>query len=260
MEDKEQKRLEELRARNREIIRHSGEFLPIDKAEKENIRRYSVSRVYGRIFLAFGMILLSALVICALCGIFLRVKTVTVSDETDFSAEEIRKASGIVTGQNLLLLNKNETAKRIARNIPYADDVTVTKRYPSGVVISLRRGTGCYYVQKGSEYYVVSENKNVLARTNDIEALELSGCVRLDSSKISRCIAGEKLTFSDGDMEKMFDELISLLKDHGLFGFCTSVTFNSKFDVRFCYQDRMIVKLGDLYDLDIKLRFTIMRS
>ena len=255
MDEKERKRLEELRARNREITRHSGEFLPDELIRKENVKRYSVSRIYGKIFLSLGMAVLSLIVLCVLCGVFLRVKSVSVGDETEFSAEEIRKASGISIGENLLLLDKNEAARRIARSVPYADEVTVTKRYPSGVYIALKRGVGRYYVQKGNEYYVISENKNVLARTEDIESLELSGGIRLESSKISRCITGEKLSFSDSDMEDMFDELIELLKEHGLFGFCTAVTFDSKFDIRFCYQDRLTVKLGDLYDMEIKLQF-----
>ena len=255
MDREEQKRLEELRARNREITQHSGAFSPTELIERENVRRYSVSRMYGKLLISVGMILLTVLTVCVLGGVFLRVDSITVEDEEDFSAEEIRKASGIAIGQNLFLLDKNEVAKRIARNVPYADKITVSKRYPTGVRIALSRGTGCYYVQKGNDYYVISEEKNVLARTSDIETLELSGDVRLDSSKISRCVVGEKLVFSDRDMEGMFDELTALLREHGLFGFCTSITFNSKFDVQFRYQDRITVKLGDLYDLDIKLRF-----
>lgn len=255
MEENEQKRLEELRARNREITCHSGAFSPTELIERENVRRYSVSRIYGKLFLFLGMVLLTAVMLAVLAGVFLRVDNITVTDETDFSAEEIRKASGISIGQNLFLLDKNAAARRIARNVPYADHIVVSKRYPNGVRISLSRGEGMYYVQKGRDYYVLSEEKNVLARTDDIESIELAGYVRLDSSKISRCVAGEKLTFSDGDMEGMFDELCSLLKDHGLFGFCSSITFNSKFDVRFLYRGRITVKLGDLYDLDIKLRF-----
>lgn len=255
MSDEERRRLEQLRARNREITEHSGNFSPLEMIQQGKATRYSATRVFRKYLLAAVMLVLTLAVLAAVVFVFLRVDTVSVSDEADFSAEEVRAASGIRSGQNLLLLDTNAVEKRIAATIPYAVNVKVTKRYPSKVKISLSKGQGCYYTRKGADYYVITEKGQVIARTTDVESLELGGLVRLESSKIARCVVGEPIAYSDQDMAGMFEELTECLKAYGWFGFCDSIAFNSKFDIRFSYQDRILVKLGDLYDFQIKFQF-----
>lgn len=255
MSQNEEKRLRELRERNRQIIEHSGEYSPLDLIRTGDAKRYSNKRLFRRYLLAACVLLILIIVLAIGVFVFLRVERVTIDNETDFSAEEVRAASGINIGENLLLLNKRSIADRIARKIPYADSIAVTKKYPTTVKISLRKGEAAYYVRKGEAYYVLSKAHKVLASTENVEELELSGAIRLESSKIARCVVGETLTFSDEDMKALFDELEQRLEEHGYFGFCTALSLNSKFDIRFEYKGRLLIKLGDLYDLDIKLQF-----
>lgn len=255
MPQNEEKRLRELRERNRQIVEHSGAYSPLELIEKGNAKRYSNTRVFRKYLLAACLVLAVVILSAAAIFVFLRVEHVTVDNETDFSAEEVRAASGIHTGQNLLLLDKRSVADNIARKIPYADSIVVTKQYPSTVKISLKKGEAAYYIRKGEHYYVLSKAHRVLACTENVEQLELSGAIRLESNKISRCIVGESLGFSDEDLERTFAELEERLEEHGYFGFCTALSLNSKFDLRFVYKGRLLIKLGDLYDLDIKLQF-----
>ena len=179
----------------------------------------------------------------------------TVTNETDFSAPDVIKASGIRNGENLILLNKSEVSSRIAENIPYASDISVAKIFPSSVKISMKKGTPKYYTKIGKEYYAIDENYTVIAKTAKIEDVEMAGCIRLQSGKISRCVMGKKLLFRDADMQGVLEELIMNLEKYGYTGFYGDIIIDSKFDIMFTWNGRFTVRLGDLKDMDVKFQF-----
>lgn len=251
----DEKRLRELRARNREIYEHSGNFSPMDIINSGKAQKYSSKReMRGYIFLAIGLVLLVAALL-AFALAFFKVKNITVMNEEDFSVDQVIAASGISYGSNTLFADKNRIVSSIAAGIPYADNIRVRKILPSGIKIYLEKGTGSYYTAIGEEYYILSDDCRVIDKTRDIESIELAGYIRLHSSKISRCIMGQKIEYRDIDLQNVFDNLTSLLKKYNLYAFCNDIVLDSKFDIKFLYKDRYTVMLGDLYDLEIKFQF-----
>lgn len=248
-------RLEKSRARSRDIYEHGGSFTPMEMIKSGKAKRYSSKRELWTVIAAvlFAVMLLAAGLL--LTGLFFRVDAVVVTNETDFYADEVRAASKIRMGENLLFLDKNKVAANIAAAVPYVSNVNVKKSFPSKVIISLSRGTGRYYVAAGQSYYVLDDACNVLARTDKIDEIELAGYIRIRSGKIARCIVGKPLSYLDIDLQGVFGELTSLLDEYGYLGFCSEIGLDSKFDLRFVYKDRFTVKLGDLYDLKIKFQF-----
>lgn len=255
MPHKDEKRLQSLRARNREIYEHSGNFSPIDIINSGKAEKYSSKReIKGYIYLGIALVLVMA-VLLSLVLAFFKVKNITVMNEEDFSAEEVIEASGIVYGGSTVLIDKKQVVSSIASKIPYAENIRIRKIFPSGIKIYLEKGNGSYYTAIGEEYYILSDDCRVIDKTRDIESIELSGHIRLQSSKISKCIMGQKIEYRDIDLQKVFDEVTALLKKHDIYAFCNDIVLDSKFDIKFLYKDRYTVMLGDLYDLEIKFQF-----
>lgn len=255
MTEKEALRLEELRKRNREIFEHSGNFTPIDIIESGKAKKYSSKREIAGVIVALVLVVAAAVALILVSGFVFRVKTVQVTNETDFYAEEIIAASGINIGENLIFADKDRIKAEIAASVPYASNITVKKVYPSKIIISLTKGSGKYYVCAGRYYYLLDENCNVIARTNRIEDIELAGCIRIQSEEIAECVVGKRLEYLDADLYDVFDELAYLLEKYGFSGFCSAIIIDSKFDLQFEYKNRFTVKLGDLNDLEIKFQF-----
>ena len=255
-DNREKRRLEELRVRNAEITEHSGNLSPAELVRSGKAIRYSSKREFRR--LIRGIIFL--LFICLACFVVLlavlNIKSVTVTNEEDFSSEDVIMASGISVGDNLMFINSDHITSAIEQRINYAAAVNVKKKmlYPS-VEISLSKAQGVYYTKLGRSYYVLDKDCRVIAKTNDIEDAELMGCIRLQSSKIDRCVLGLPLSYRDPDMQSTFDELVALLEKHDLIGFCKDIILDSKFDITFSYKERFTVRLGDLNDLEIKFQF-----
>lgn len=95
-------------------------------------RRTGQRRRRGR----FGVLykLLSFLVIFTAllvgCVVFFRVNQVTVTGNARYTAQEIIEASGVELGDNLLLVNKPQTARNINRRLPYVESVSPIRRLP----------------------------------------------------------------------------------------------------------------------------------
>lgn len=255
MNEKEKEKLSELKKRNSEIYAHSGNFEPLDIIKSGKAKKYSSRRELLTVILAAVIVVTVAALLLGLSYIVCGVKNINVENVTDFYADEVIEASGIKKGENLIFLNGKKAAQSIAENIDYASDITVKKHFPSTVSIDLRQGVGKYYVKAGGYYYILDEDCKVIAKTLHIEDVELSGCILIQSGEMARCILGEKLTYRDEDMQGVFDELCEMFDKYGHSGFVTAIYLDSKFDIRFTYKGRYTVKLGDLFDLDIKFQF-----
>lgn len=255
MSQKDRERLRSIKARNREIYEHSGNFSPVEIIKSGKAEKYSSKHeILSYIFLGVAAVLVvAALLVLVLT--FFKVKSILVMNEEDFSAEEVINASGIQYGSNTVFLNKAKAKQSISSAIPYAENIRIKKILPSGVKIYIEKGEGSFYTAVGDEYYILSKDCRVINKTRDIESIELSGLIRLQSSKISKCIMGQKLEYRDIDLQGVFDELVSLLEKYNLYGFCNDILLDSKFDIKFMYKERYTVCLGDLYDLEIKFQF-----
>lgn len=255
MNEKEAKRLENLRKRNREIYEHSGNFEPLEMIKSGKAKRYSSKREIATVIIAFIIVTAVISGIFGLTFVFFRVNNINVLNVTDFYADQVISASGIEKGENLLLLDKEKIKKNIASKIDYASDIQIKKIFPSTVNIDMKTGQAKYYVKAGNVYYVLNKDCVVIAQTKRIEDVELAGCILLQSGEMARCILGEKLTYRDADLQGVFDELNEMFDKYGHTGFVTAIYLDSKFDIRFTYKGRYTVKLGDLFDLDIKFQF-----
>ena len=58
-------------------------------------------------------------------SIFFKVENVAVSGKEKYSAWDVRQASGIQDGENLLTLNKAKIVGKLQAKLPYADDIRV---------------------------------------------------------------------------------------------------------------------------------------
>ena len=70
--------------------------------------------------------------------VFFQVETVAVTGNSRYSQEEIIKATGIQTGDNLFRMNKYQIAHQVLQGLPYVEELTIRRALPSTIVITVK--------------------------------------------------------------------------------------------------------------------------
>ncbi|MBE6735704.1 MAG: FtsQ-type POTRA domain-containing protein [Ruminococcaceae bacterium] len=104
--------------------------------------------------------------------VFFKVTAVEVDvSKSQYSAAQIRDASGIEEGDSLFLLNREKAADRISTKLPYTGEIVVKRSFPSKVKIFVEDSTVTAAVKYNDKFIVLSESNKVLATANNIDAL-----------------------------------------------------------------------------------------
>lgn len=104
--------------------------------------------------------------------VFFKVTAVEVDvSKSQYSAAQIRDASGIEEGDSLFLLNREKAADRISTKLPYTGEIVVKRSFPSKVKIFVEDSTVTAAVKYNDRFIVLSESNKVLATANNIDAL-----------------------------------------------------------------------------------------
>lgn len=89
--------------------------------------------------------------IVAALTLFFRVDTVVITGQQRYTEEEIREASGIAEGANLVLFNKYTAANNIVSALPYIEEISINRKLPDTLLIQVREcSMPLAVVQEGS--------------------------------------------------------------------------------------------------------------
>lgn len=206
-------------------------------------------------------------------SIFFKVdeNKITVSGANKYTAWQIREASGIRNGENLLGLSDARISNKIQAALPYVKDVRVGVKLPDTVLIEVVEMEVVYAIEDAvGTWWLISSDGTIVERTGSGatgEHTKIIG-VKLDSP-----VAGEKAeameetiseTTADGNIlvtdvhnKERLDAAISILQymeSSGIIGQAASVDVTNVFELEFWYGDRFQVKLGDTTQLSFKIR------
>lgn len=94
----------------------------------------------GRLGPLFKLMCAGAVAVALTMGatVFFQVETVAVTGNSRYSQEEIIKATGIQTGDNLFRMNKYQIAHQVLQGLPYVEELTIRRALPSTIVITVK--------------------------------------------------------------------------------------------------------------------------
>ena len=171
-------------------------------------RRRRRSRGGGR-FLSLYLVLavvVTAVVIGAGCIVFFKVNQFEVEGNQRYSTEEIAKASGVSKGDNLFLVNKTETARKLLDELAYVRSVNIKRKLPDTLVITVAETNAAAAIQSGKEWWLVNEEGKVLDTTKKPkEFIQITGLEMVSPE------AGQSMKVKSED-KSMRDSLLRLLK------------------------------------------------
>ena len=143
----------------------------------------------GRRGRRFGVLykLLTLVVVCAAAvlalTLFFKVESVEVTGNSRYSAQEIQDACGVSLGDNLYLLSKPDMVQRLHQQLPYIDEVRITRRLPNTLCVQVTEFTTVYAVeQEGTVWLLTSGGKIVETAAERGDVPLIDGCELLAPS------------------------------------------------------------------------------
>lgn len=191
-------------------------------------------------------LLMFAIVIAAaifVMSVFFRVSDVQVEGNVHYTDEEIIQAVDIEDGDNLFFFDRFGAISRAFAKLPYIEEVSVERKLPNKVVISIVESEALAYLELGDETWTLDHSCKVLGKAAEGETGRLIPIVGFDPGTL---YIGERLTAADGDGSAVdhLAEILYQMEARGLNLQVTRIDFSDPASVRFSYGGRYTVILG----------------
>ncbi len=209
------------------------------------------------------LVLICAAILAAVT-VFFKVKRVTVSGESQYSAEEVLQAAGIAEGENLFFLNKVAITNRIFRDRPYLDTVSIRRKFPDTVEIVLKDCVPSAVVSYENRYWLVDKKGKILEEIIDFlgeYAETLEAMEQKQIEKLGLLLAledpqvGEYLDFSQQEQGKALSTILNTAENSGILKEIMGIDMTKLFEIRLQYTERFVVELGTVEELEKKISF-----
>lgn len=194
---------------------------------------------------------------------------ILISGEGKYSFDQIKEASGIRGGENLLTLNEGRISANILKKLPYVKEVQVRKKLPDTVVIHITELEVTYAAadQNGGWWLLSAEGRVV----ETCPAAEAEDHTRILGVTLQNPVVGEKAaayetpvtpdengatvptTVFASEKLSMALQVIQHLEANGFIGTITKVDVSDLGDVQMWYGSRFQILLGDGSDLPRKI-------
>jgi len=218
---------------------------------------YLVSAVAVVLALLFGM------------SIFFKVKTVTVTGNSKYTAWDVREASGIMDGENLLTISAPRISSNIRDALPYVNKIRVGIKLPDTVKIEIVELDVVYAVEASDGSWWLIRSDGVLTeKTNNADAgqyTKLLGVQIADPAVGQQAVAYQpQQTSEDGttipvtvlasDQLQTALTIAQHLESNGMIGSAASIDVTSLTGIEIWYGQQYQVSLGDAMQLDYKIK------
>lgn len=138
---------------------------------KTNVKRQQSSKRHHRrtryhaLYFALVVLLVLGVGVSLSMTLLFNITTIEVTNETQYAQEDIIQLSGIEAGDNLVRLDTAVAAESIRASLPYAEKVTVKRKFPSTVEITVTEAVAVANVEYSHGYLLISASNRNLETT-----------------------------------------------------------------------------------------------
>lgn len=199
-------------------------------------------------------IIIAFMLLAAIVGlsVFFKISSISVEGAGIYTADDVVAASGIEVGDSIFFVGQSTAALRIKNALPYVDEVRVQRRLPDTVVIEVTESYPIAYIRSGDDVWIIDKNAKLLEKAGESGAagkIEVRGVVPIEPT------VGGALALGDANALQLtyLKSVLSAFLTDGLRDGVTWLDMTSISDIRFDYQGRFTVKLGNGENLSDKL-------
>lgn len=254
---------------------------------------YTQPKVFQRNRFLLHLATVAAVVLALTLGmsIFFKVENVAVAGTQKYTPWDIREASGIQEGENLLTLNEAMVAGKIKTQLPYVDTVRLGIKLPDTVNIEITELDVVYAIQAlDASWWLMTSTGRLVEVTTNVQAdsyTKILG-VQIEEPKAGAQAAaaqpvpeteeptdaaetepqeGESatteaptappilpVTVLASEQLDMAITILQYLEDNSVLGGVDYVDVTDLYDLQLRYEDRYQVLLGDGTQMGVKIK------
>ena len=239
---------------------------------------YTQPKPFNRRQLLLQLSTVAAVVLALLFGmsIFFKVDAdkITVAGVNKYTEMQIREASGIRDGENLLLLSDAKISANIISQLPYVKNVRVGIKLPDTVQIEITELDVVYAAEaEDGSWWLMSASGDVVEKTNASTAAahtRIRGVKLADPKVGDKAVAAEPepdqtdasgetvpVTVLGSERLQTVITILEYMEDNGIIGKAASLDVSDMGNIEFWYGQQYRVKLGDTTQLGYKIQTVV---
>ena len=188
------------------------------------------------------------LVLMMVLSLFFRVSEIQVVNASEYSEEEIIRASGIQEGANLFFVDRFSAASTIFSKLPYMDTVSIRRQLPNKIIIQAEGSAPAAWMLLDEEYWLIDRNGKMLGTVSEAE---LSGYPEIRSLEPVTVIAGVDMMVAENDERnaqrlRYLQELLTPLKAEGMLPYIQWIDFKNPQNPSLRLDNRIVAYLGEM--------------
>ena len=198
--------------------------------------------------LTFFVVVVAAIFVMS---VFFRVSDIEVEGNTHYTDEEIIRAMDIEQGDNLLFFDRFGAVSRAHAKLPYVEEVSIDRKLPNKVIISVEESEALAYLVLGDEKWTMDHGARILGKAAEGETASL---IAIEGISPGTLMIGELMQTSDHD-EALVQYVADVLDQIEARGYAPSVTrvdFSDPKSVEFSYGGKYTVVLGGPENIERK--------
>lgn len=218
-------------------------------------KRKNGNRAKRTVFLSIGAVA-AVFVIFVLFSFFIGVRSIEVVGAELCTREEIIVSSEITEGSGYFSYNTAKSEKKILESIPCVESVEISRSIFGTVTISVTEKNAYWYTELFGEYFVLSDELEIIRHMSGKAELLARGLVRLDFPKVESAVIGRRIEISDDGRDCSFvDEFLAEVRESELYkeGRLYGINIKTKFEISAVCDMRYKIVLGKYSEAALKL-------
>lgn len=223
----------------------------------------------GRFLLHIATVIAVVLALLFGMSIFFKVKTVTVAGNNKYTAWDVREASGVQEGENLLTISEPKLSSNIRSRLPYVNKVRIGIKLPDTVRIEIEELDVVYAVESDDgSWWLIRSDGVIVEKTNAADAEQHT---KITGVKITAGESGKAAVAANPPAETSPDgvtspatalpseqlntviSVLQYLESNRIIGEIASLNVEDLTNIEMWYGDRFQVLLGDTTQLSYKI-------
>ena len=192
-------------------------------------------------------------------SLFFRINRIQVQGTSRYGESAVIAVSGISEGDSPFFVDKAKTQKSILETFPYVSDVELVHQLPGTIVIQISERKALGLVEQGTCYWLMDGSGRLLEQVSG-RTLAQMGIPVVRGLTFIKPAAGEDAAVPEGQVDrwKAALSLLQKLEWYGILSDVSQVDVARTHQLTLTYDDeRFLVLLGDVGNLDIKLPFLL---
>ncbi len=225
-----------------------------ESVKKSPKKRAGKKKKIFRIMLTVIVLAAAALAVLAALffGIF-RVRNFSVRGNSPYASAEVAEASGISTGKNIFLADFAAAKENIDSSLPLADNIRISRKLPSTVIITLDTAQRTYALELASGTYAVTNDR---LKVIEITGEAPDGTMEVKGFPAGAAVPGRELDYSTADGSADLKQVLADISEavgQSEFESIEMINVENPDGIYLIYDGRMIIKLGKAEDVLKKL-------